>query len=510
MAIKKAKPKNVAEVEAPDYTKWLPRWKLVDDLISSDNLTSHIRDHVTSAQKSGGSGFMTEVTERGSGPVNIFDQDIINKRYKERAVYMNVVGNTLDGMVGLSFSNPPEQVLPPELEILRDNADGTGLTLEQQAQEILRGVMMFGRVGVLVDFPKTDGKVSKAQMEDIFPTLLYYPAKHVREWRTTARGSKVVPSLIVLSTFSREDDLAGEIVESRLALGLDKSGYYYQEKFEVMEKGGKKSWVSQGVKHPTDYAGKYMTEIPWVWAGAETNSHRIDTPPLLNIANINKAHYNTSAIYEDSVYMCGQPQPWMSGVEQHQLEQMIHSGFRLGAGQLIAVAAEGQFSFAQVEPNTLASESLKDKLQMMLTMGARLIQPNVASVVRTATEVLSENVTQNSVLSLASNNTSDAITKALEFAQQFVGGTGKIAFAIDTSFAVAKPDGLTLDLLVKAWATGGIALEDLWDWQVKNRFTQLEFEAWKSQLRSPEIVATDPNDGEGTPKPNDGEKVDET
>ena len=510
MPVSKRKPTNVAEVEAPEFQKWYKRWCLIDDLSASDNLFHYLRDVIGGSGGKNSGGFLQSAGEgdikQSAGFMSRANASDVNNAYKERAVYMNVVGNTLDGMIGLAFSNNPTYELPPELEVLDNNADGTGLTLEQQAQEILRGVMMFGRVGVLVDFPKTDGNVSKAQMKEIFPTLLYYPAKHIREWRTTVRGSKVVTSLVVLSTFSRANTLLGEVVETRLALGLDGAGNYYQEKFVEVDK----EWFSTGIVYPTDHSGAMMTEIPWVWAGSETNSHRIDKPPLLDIATVNKAHYNASAIYEDSVYMCGQPQPWMSGITFVEMEQLGASGFRLGAGELIVVPPEGQFAFAQVEPNTLASESLKDKLQMMLTLGARLIQPNVASVVRTATEVLAENVTQNSVLSLAANNTSDAIEKALRFAQQFVGGVGESTFEIDTQFAVAKPDGLTLELLTKSWATGGIALSDLWDWQFKNRFTQLDYEEWKAELKAPEIVATDPDDGEGTPQPNDGEKVDET
>ena len=79
------------------------------------------------------------------------DEEYARKRYKAyktRAVFYNVTGRTLEGLVGQVFSKDSSIDLPDSLERYEPDLDGAGTPLEQQAKATLKATLSFGHCGI--------------------------------------------------------------------------------------------------------------------------------------------------------------------------------------------------------------------------------------------------------------------------------------------------------------------------------------------------------------------------
>ena len=107
------------------------------------------------------------------------------KRYKdyiERAVFYNVTERTQAGLVGQVFLRDPLVEVPPILDPVVQDATGSGVPLQQLANQATGYAVGYGRLGLFVDYPATNQvaedanaarPASKAEIEagDIRPTI---------------------------------------------------------------------------------------------------------------------------------------------------------------------------------------------------------------------------------------------------------------------------------------------------------------------------------------------------
>ena len=96
------------------------------------------------------------------------------KEYEAGAICYNFTKRTLSGMVGSVMRKDPEQIIPPELEYLIDNCDGSGVGLWQHAQDTLMEIDSIGRGGLLVDAPETGAATAAEQNAGLLnPTISF-------------------------------------------------------------------------------------------------------------------------------------------------------------------------------------------------------------------------------------------------------------------------------------------------------------------------------------------------
>lgn len=86
---------------------------------------------------------------------------------------------TLAGMTGSVMRKDPEQIIPPELEYLLHNADGSGVGLWQHAQDTLMEINSIGRGGLLVDARKQPQQRRQSRTRIIKPgNRILYRGEH--------------------------------------------------------------------------------------------------------------------------------------------------------------------------------------------------------------------------------------------------------------------------------------------------------------------------------------------
>lgn len=375
-----------------------------------------------------------------------------NKAYKERAVLYNATGRTRDGLLGLAFRRDPKGLdkLPTKLQYLTKDCDGAGVSLYQQSQATSKDVLETGRHGLYVDFSEAlKGPIIKA-----------YKAEDIINWRATLVEGKTVLTMVVLFEHAEVDngyeistvDQWREVllIESLCVVRVWRRNPDTQVPEQVED-----DIVLRSVGKPLDF-------IPFVFVGAQNNDSSIDEAPLYDVAYVNRAHYRNSADYEDSAFLAGQPQPWISGLDEAWRDHLEAKGTAyLGSRAMLMLPANGAFGIAQAQPNTMVKEAMDQKEAQMIALGARLIEATQAN--RTATESDNDKEASTSVLSMVCANVSEAYTKAIEWCHRYLDLTpaADAVYSINQDFTrmVAEPQIITA--LVAAWQSGAYAKADL-------------------------------------------------
>lgn len=401
---------------------------------------------------------------------NVTEREARYKAYRDRAVFYGVTGRTLRGLVGLVFDTDPAIEIPDLLLPVREDATGSGTSLDQQAQATLSDVVGLGRAGLLTDYPKTTGVVTRADAlaGNVRPTIIRYEPEQIINWRTRTVGAKVLLSLVVLrESYTIEDDGFAETSGTQYrVLRLDTNGVYQVELHRDVESAG---MAITETYTPTDGKGQPLREIPFSFIGAEDNDPDVDRPPLLDIAELNIAHYRNSADYEESVFIVGQPTPVLAGLTKQWVDEALGGRVRFGSRGGIALPVGGSAELLQAEPNTVAMEAMKHKEAQMIALGAKLIENTGTQ--QTATEATIDTVMDNSVLGTCARNVSMAYRKALNWAWLFM--TGEVVddpevidYELNTDFAARNLTAADRQQIVQAWVQNAITWEEM-RWNLK-------------------------------------------
>jgi len=398
---------------------------------------------------------------------NPTDESQKNKsRYEEflkRAVFYNATGRTLAALIGTVFRKVPTLVVPGAMDFVGSDIDGYGVSIYQQSQKTLAHVLMKGRKGLFVDHPQITGEltVERKKSENIRARVICCEAEQVINWRVENIGGVSKLTLVVIAEQHQtvtQDGFGVEHEPQFRVLRLTNGVYY----FEIWRKGENSDiWDKvEGPHMPTTGRGKPWDVIPFTFVGAENNDTSIDKPPLLDLANLNIAHYRNSAWFEDSAYFTGQPQPYMTGLDTEWRDWLESQEIVIGSSTILPLPEGGTFGFAQVDPNSLAETAMEKKEEQMKTLGARLVQKGQA--VKTATEAQGDSENEHSVLSLVASNVSEAYTQALEWVAMFENVTGEIEYTLSQDFIEHTLDAQMLTALVGAWQAGRLPSSDFW------------------------------------------------
>jgi len=254
------------------------------------------------------------------------------------------------------------------------------------------------------------------------------------------------------------DGFGFKTAEQYRELALEDDGFVCRVWRRSGPKGGGPLAVTDEFR-PEGVTGR-LKEIPFTFVGAQNNDPSIDESPLYDIAMINLGHYRNSADYEDSVFWCGQAQPWISGLTEQWVKLLEAKGVYVGSRAPMLLPAGGAFGYAQPAPNTLVKEAMGDKNQMMIELGARMVVASLAA--KTATESRGDQSASTSVLAGCVANVSEAYTRAIMWCCAYMGiADKKVAYQVNQEFVELTADPQMITALVGLWQQGGFAKADL-------------------------------------------------
>ena len=424
-----------------------PSWELISDCIKGERAIK--KKHDTYLPRPNVSDKSTE-------------NELRYKQYLTRAVFYNVTARTLSGLVGQVFSKDPMLDVPPLLDPIVEDSDGSGVSLIQQSKCVLGHVLAQGRAGLFVDYPNVEGIATRQdQLEGaIRPNILHYEAAQIINWRSERVGAKNRLTLIVLAeTYVDSDDgFKEEIVKQYRVLRLINGVYQVQI---WREASGSASSAYGMIEEfiPTSAQGQPLTRIPFQFIGWENNDETPDLPPLYDLSIINLAHYRNSADYEEACYITGQPTPYMTGLTQTWVDDVLKGEVQLGSRAAIPLPEGGSMGLIQASANSMPKEAMDTKERQMVALGAKLVEQK--QVQRTATEAGLENASETCVLASAANNTAEAFRTALGWCMEFVGTDGEIEFDLNTDFSIHKLDPQSQQALLSLWQNDVLTWEEL-------------------------------------------------
>lgn len=385
------------------------------------------------------------------------------KAYVTRAVFYNVTARTLEGMAGQIFLRDPIVSIPTELEVMRDNSDGNGLTLDQTALRCVRNCISYGRTGILVDYPVTEGPTTKADVAngEIRPTFTTYHPWDILNWRTMMVGAKRVLTMVVLREYLDNDDSDGFAISTFpqyrvLRLDPDNGNHYV----ELYHNEGKAGFQLQDTQFPKDSKGVSLTYIPFHFIGSENNNESPDKPPLYDLASLNIAHYRNSADYEESCFIVGQPTPVLIGLSEDWVKNILKDTVPLGSRASIPLPVGADAKLLQAAENSMPIEAMKAKEAQMVAIGAKLVQ--VQKVAKTATQQIIETTAESSPLANIAKNVSSAMLWALKVAASFVGAASdSIKYDLNKDFDLTSMTADDQNAVILQWQSGAIGFSEM-------------------------------------------------
>ncbi len=427
-----------------EYSDNIDKWEMIDNVIDGEDVEQYLI------------------------PLNEHDLSDENKArnaaYKKRAVFYQIAGRTAEGLNSLLYSEPPVLTVPPALEYVAENVDGSGVSIYQQSQDLGLDIIGKARGALFTTYPKVNGPLSKADMQtgEFFATIHEIETEQIINWRTEAVGSQIRLSLVVFEEEVEVVQADGDKVESvkQLRELYLESGVFFERKWQ---KNKEDEWIVIDESMPTDGAGNPWDVIPFTFVGAMSNSTDVDNSMMLGLAKLNLAHYRNSADYEDSVWFAGQAQPWMSGVTQTHVDLMKKNEMYVGSRTLLGVPSGESFGFASAEPNPMVRQAMIDKLEGMIGLGARYIQPG--GVALTASQSNNDKAVQHSALSIISGNIGSAYTQALKWAARYMSAPDdNIVFQPKSDFIQNDATAQDIQAIIAGYVQGAIPLSDYFNW----------------------------------------------
>lgn len=428
------------DTKHPAYTAMQKRWQRMQDVCSGED-----------AIKAKSTLYLPKPNPHDLSAEN----ELRYKEYLERAVFIEVTKDTLDKYAGQAFATDPILNVHKNLAYLRQNATGKGLTIYQVAQKCFIDLLRYGRCGVLVDYPDTtllknqDGEIPLNISENLHPNLAFYDAFSIINWRIV--DNQLVMVILAENIEMVSDDGFGtNYVKQYRYLGLDELGYFSEIWQE--SKGG---LVQVGQRIYPKFNHQALNTIPFIVMGSDSNDFGEQSIPLESLAKINLAHYRNSADYEDSVFRCGQVQPFLSGVSRERLQYLEDKDIKIGSATALMLEPNSSFGYAQASPNSLVYEAMQDKYAMMKQLGAKLVE---ATTNKTATQASQENSTQNSIASMCIANINEAFNLALQYIYHFANLDYKdgVLFKAKQEFYTPTPEPNMMTSLM-ALVQGGLA-----------------------------------------------------
>lgn len=249
-------------------------------------------------------------------------------RYLNGAEYDEVPSNTLSSILGAMFNPAVQSELPASLEYLKDDADGSGLTLNEQVKISASECLQMNYIGLLSEFSDLsnlnidDLTIAEARDQDLKSSIKTYVRESIINWGFENINGRLQLSFVVLredGTVTDKTNFSQKNITSYLLLSLDNDGNYFQRKYTTVDD---KITNTSDDLHPKA-KGQRLKFIPFEFCIAEeVPKGEIPVPAgyIAPIANKTLARYRVSADMKESMWYMAAPSSWSKGWTKAGLE----------------------------------------------------------------------------------------------------------------------------------------------------------------------------------------------
>ena len=396
------------------------------------------------------------------------------KSYKLRSSFFNASWRTISALSGLIFRKPPVVDVPKSIESMLEDVTGTGVSFHVLSQQVTIEDLTTGKLGVLVDFPSqsTEGMTqADAEAQNIQPIMQLYKAEPFYNWKTGRINNKtVLVEVRLMEDYSYPTEgFENPEMETRYRVldlvrrprgrGVDENeGFVYRVRvYRIEDKDKEQQQVG-----PDFYPlmnGKPLSYIPFYPIGVDdTDIDNVSEPPLIDLVDLNLAHYRTGADYAHGLHFTGLPTAVVSGYSPDNKADKLYIGSQ-SAWTFPDPQARASFLEFTGQGLQALEKALEKMEQQMAILGARLLTAEKKDA-ETAQVAQIHRAGESSVLSAIAQTISIGLTKALNTFCEWAGQPGKWSVSLNRDFL---PIGMTpqeLTALLAGWQMGAPGLSD--------------------------------------------------
>lgn len=416
--------------------------------------------------------------------------------YLQRAQFFNATGRTLDGLLGLAFRKEVEIKVPDFAKELIKNVDGKGTSLSVYLTNIFKEMIITNWGGILIDMPMTNGNMSQLSFEqsNLSAYMTSYNAEQIKDWRWEVVNRKIKLKYVILeeSVEKKIGRYKGVLETQYRVCELDDYGFYRQIIYnQDREKIGE--------VYPQSSKGKF-TEIPFYFLTKKNP----EKPILLDISNVNLAHYRKSADIENGAHWTGVPTPYVSGATEETENingEEVAKPLHLGGSRVYFLADPSArmryLEFSGQGCNLLRNMMIDDEERMSI-LGTRIISSEKKGVEAAETAQI-HRAGENSILASISNQLCVTFKELLPLFIEW--STGKaiteneIVIKINTDYDTKRMSAQEITAIVQAWQGGGIARKDLFECLRDGEVIEAarDFDTMVSEIEEEQASRTDIN-----------------
>lgn len=450
----------------PEYEFWFPEWsKLRDVILGQKQLRAMRTTYLPSYAK------MT--TQEYND-------------YLSRASFYNMTSRTLDGMIGTSFLRDPkvfgiEKTFEPDL----DNISKKGSTLLTFTKQITEEIIKVGRVGVLCDM-SIDGGV---------PYFAAYLAENIIDWELQTSFGRDKLTKVVLRELVRAPNEIRSFDTTFRVLRLV-AGQYEQHVYFIADNTALIDFDTRApdqVIVPT-LRGEPFDFIPFVFFGSRSNEPEVEKPPLLDIADINIAHYQAGAQLEQGRWYTGLPIYFSEvgpGGEQAEYDIAPNVVWQLSPGAKAGIIEFNGHGLKFLE------NSLREKENQISALGGRMITNRSDSSGKSEEETKMGERNERSLLINVSKVLDDGFTTLLRWWASWQGqrDVSDVSIRFNKDFMLDKLAAREFRAITTMYQEGILPIEALFEvFQRINIIPDvMTIESFKKSLDDPDSFPNNPD-----------------
>ena len=378
--------------------------------------------------------------------------------YKNRAVFYGAMSRTVTALVGAIDRKPPQIKNGEALEPFMNDVTGTGVSLAEFLKDVEEEVMISGRAVVCID---------RKNSQDNRPYLVWYKSEDCTNWFSEdfTDFDKRLSGMVFRESYYKKDpenkfnqtqadqyrefelDSAGNTVVNlwRNVAGNEDSAT--QGRYEIVE------------TYQMTRRGKQLGFIPCVPVVADGSPFDLPKPPLLDLVDVNIAHYRNSADYEHGMHWTALPTPVLTGLQGKDNKISIGSG-----SAIILPDPSSSAKFLEFSGTGLGviKTAMDHKESMMSMLGGRMLSSRMDQ--STSAEVARINYSgDTAALCNLSRSMSRGFTRLLRMVSYWdnLKGSDKVEVFLNEDFVDTKLAGKDITALMSAYQGGAMSLDSL-------------------------------------------------
>lgn len=434
-----------------------------------------------------------------------------NRNYDDRlarSLFFNAFRQAVVGLVGLIFRKDPVlgQDVPEVIVEHWENIDLAGTHGDIFTRELEEDAMTVGHAAILVEFPTVDTKLNiEREKAEVRPYWVPVKKDQIRSWRTANLDGVTVLTQVVIQmdAWVADGEFGEKLDTTYLVINRDIGAKEESIKWRRMMIG--KNNVVSTVKE-----GVYVNQTAIPLAEVITSgrvSMFVSSPPLVDLAFVNVAHYQVDSDYKNSIHKTCVPLLAIYGTDDDGGDIVV------GADNVFTLqnpAAKVEYVSHSGAALQQVKESLDAMISEMAVLSIAMLAPSKRST-ETAEAKRIDKATSDSALGMNARGLQDAIENALQFHANYLkiddGGSvvvnrdfeGLLMDApVMTAYAALRKEGFPPRFILRALQQGGRIpededLEQLGLEMEGNRITEEERVALEKRIAEEDAA----NDGDG-------------